>query len=79
MWAEPVPPPIASTQASSFGRMPPSIPATAALTSSTVALEISEPGSAGSASHPGTSVRNIALYARRAEATLPAAASALTL
>ena len=39
----------------------------------------SESGSSGSASQPATSVRKIALWARSAAATLPAAVSALTL
>ena len=79
MCADCTPPWIASTQASSFGRMPPPTPSSAAAISLTVARETSVPGSAGSASQPATSVRKIALYARSAAATLPAAASALTL
>ena len=63
MWAEPTPPRIASTQAASFGRMPPATPASDASTSATVALLVSESGSSGSASQPPTSVRKIALCA----------------
>ena len=79
MWAEATPPEIASTQAASFGRIPPATASSAAAISPTLAFEVSEDSSAGSASQPGTSVRKIALWARSAAATLPAAASALTL
>ena len=79
MWADWAPPRIASTQACSFGRMPPSIAGSRSSTSATVAREISEPSSAASASQPSTSVRKIALWAPSAAATLPAASSALTL
>ena len=44
MWAEETPPRIASTQAPSFGRMPPPTPSRARSTSSTPARETSEPG-----------------------------------
>ena len=56
------PPWIASTQAASFGRMPPSIAGSAASTSSTVGLARSaSPGRRGPRSQPSTSVRKIAL------------------
>ncbi len=61
MWADWTPPSIASTQAASFGRMPPSSPGRAALTSSTLASEISDSGSSASSRQPSTSVRKIAL------------------
>src|SRR5260221_8754815 len=61
MWADWAPPRIASTQAPSLGRMPPSIAGNRSSTSSTVAREISEFSSAASASQPSTSVRKIAL------------------
>ena len=54
-------PEIASTQAPSFGRMPPSMPGSAALSSPTVAREIRLSGFPGSSSQPSTSVRKIAL------------------
>ena len=50
-----------------------------ASTSSAPASEITLVGSAGSRSHPGTSVRNMTLYAPMARAIAPAASSALTL
>ena len=45
MWADPTPPRIASTQAPSFGRMPPATSPRAASTSPTLARERSEPAS----------------------------------
>ena len=59
--------------------MPPSMPARRSRTSAAVACEIRDAGSAGSASHPSTSVRNTTLNAPSAAATAPAAASAFTL
>ena len=47
MWADWAPPRIASTQAPSLGRMPPSIAGSRSSTSATVAREISEPGVGG--------------------------------
>src|SRR5262249_43188947 len=61
MWADWTPPRIASTQAASFGRIPPSIALSFSSTSATVARETSVDSSAGSASQPTTSVRKIAL------------------
>src|SRR5262249_34523689 len=61
MWADWTPPRIASTQAVSFGRIPPSMPSSASSTSATVAREVSVDSSAGAASQPTTSVREIAL------------------
>ena len=61
MWAYCVPPPIASMQACSFGRMPPSMLGSAWITSSACAEVIRESGSEGSASQPATSVRNTTL------------------
>src|SRR4051812_31525890 len=79
MWADWAPPLTASTQAASFGRMPPERPGSASSTSLTAAREIKESSSSASARQPSTSVRKIALVAPSAAATLPAASSALTL
>src|SRR3954465_68980 len=61
MCANVTPPWIASTHACSFGRMPPSIEAIAAWTWSAPRSEMTDSGSAGSRSQPGTSVRKITL------------------
>ena len=52
---------IPSTQPRSFGTIPPPTRG-AASTSATVAREIRDPGSSGSASQPSTSVRKISLW-----------------
>jgi hypothetical protein len=55
------PPWIASTHACSFGRMPPVTPPSASSTCPAVACVMMLSGSAGSRSHPTTSVRNMTL------------------
>src|SRR4029453_10032870 len=79
MCAASTPPAIASTQAASLGRIPPSMPSNSARTSSALAVEIRDSASSESRSHPSTSVRKMALWAGIAAATFPAASSALTL
>ena len=61
MCANETPPWIASMQACSFGRIPPDVVASAASTSSAPHSEMTDAGSAGSLSQPGTSVRNMTL------------------
>src|ERR1039458_86648 len=70
---------IASRQACNLGRIPPCRLSSESSTSFAEAWAIRLPGSVGSRSQPGTSVRKITFCAPIAPATAPAASSALTL